>query len=255
MTKKRGAKDGRNCNRDVINPASLDKAGADYALFSLSVPHHDEFQKKTGELTCSALSAHVGGGTPVIVEAGTGTGITTKTILAQCGGMQVVSVDSNPEMLAVARNELAAYRSQVRFHRADVTDFLRELPPRSIEGFVSAYMIHNLTSARREKLLNEVSRTLKEGGFFINADKIARDSASEHQRDLQNQFTAFQVFDDIGRPDLRKHWVAHYLRDEQRKLSEEYHIRALQRLGLQDAKIVWRKGMEAIVTARKSVSD
>ena len=224
----------------------------DYDQFQASVPHYLELQSKVGYLVAAAANAAP---QPLkIVEAGTGTGATSRSILAAHGALRLVSVDPDEGMLGQASRNLSNCKDRVEFVRRDILGYLQDLPSNALDGFVSAYTLHNIEPVYRDELVPEIARVLKDGAIYINADKIARDDERSHIDDLRKQIDAFKIYDRMGRPDLRSYWTQHYMEDEARRIVETSHLQQLRSTGFDDARIVWRKGMEAIVVAHKQVA-
>jgi ubiquinone/menaquinone biosynthesis C-methylase UbiE len=223
-----------------------DAIADDYDQFQVSVPHYQELQSIVGQIVGRAVGTH-----PLfkIVEAGTGTGATTRSILSAHPTIQVTSVDPDVRMLDRAITNSTEFSNRVKFVCDDILTYLRGHPSQSLDAFVSAYTLHNLDPVYRAELLPEIARVLKDGAVYVNADKIARNDQLAHERDLSQQIEAFQVYEELGRADLRRYWTDHYRDDELIRIVERDHLRALTQAGFTRAQVVWRMRMEAIVTA------
>lgn len=95
------------------------------------------------------------------------------------------------------------------------------------------------------------ARTLRPGGVFVNGDKYALNSIREHKKSLQKQIEQFDVFERVGRPDLKEEWTKHYLEDEEVKITESEQESILKELGFTNIETTYRAGMEAIIVAEK----
>lgn len=250
MINKRKNLDASEHSRPWNRPKLVFRA-EDYDLFQASVPHYSDLQNEVGRL---AGGVQVPSQRLTLIEAGTGTGATSRSVLAAHPGIHLISVDIDAGMLQQASINLSGYRSRVDFVSNDILTFLRGLAPASHDGFVSAYTLHNFTSEYRKDLLAEVSRVLKAGALYINADKIARDDTAAHERDLREQISAFDIYDQLKRPDLRKYWTEHYLDDDKIRIVERDHIHDLTKSGFNNVRIAWRSGMDAVVTAARSAA-
>jgi tRNA (cmo5U34)-methyltransferase len=243
---------GHTCTKeDVASTEDIVWAAEDYDLFQESVPHFAELQRFLGSVLREYSTTLPHQKSLKIVEAGTGTGATAKSVLSAVPRANLTCVDADLAMLSHARNNLSSFGARVKYVCADILQFLRQMPSQSIDGFVSGYLVHNLTVEYRNLLVSEILRVLKRGGFYANGDKIARDDLGVHLRDLEEQLSAFGVYVELGRPDLAEYWTDHYLKDENRKLIESEHVSALRAAGLENVKMVWRKRMEAIVIGTK----
>lgn len=219
----------------------------DYNLFNKSVPHHDEFQDKIGEI----IKKYVAGlpnEVVYVIEGGSGTGLTTIRILEADTRITVVGVDNEKTIVDQARAILVDYGKRVFIQEDDLLEALRKMPTASADVFVSAWVLHNFTPQYRSVLFPEIARVLKVGGLFINGDKYARSDAEAHQHDMDEQIRAFDVFEVLGRPDLTQAWTEHYQEDEKIKITEDEQIQLLDEAGFSGIKIPYRKGMEAIIT-------
>lgn len=222
--------------------------GEEYNLFNRSVPHHDEFQNKVGEIV-RHYAVSLGGDTISVVEGGSGTGLTTVRILDADKRVKLMGIDNEEKTINQARVILEDYGKRVDLREQDLLEALKKMPNESADVFVSVWVIHNLTPEYRSQLFSEIRRVLKIGGLFVNGDKYARDKEIDHKKDLENQIKAFDVFDTLGRPDLKKEWTEHYREDEKIEITEGSQIKILKSLGFCNIEVSYRKGMEAIITA------
>jgi len=222
--------------------------GEEYNLFKLSVPHHDEFQDKITEILAAFSPSNK---MLEVLEGGTGTGLTTFRILNAKDNIRVTTIDNEEKTLNQAKEILKEKGDKIKFVNDDLLKFLKLCPDNQFDAFVSAYVIHNLKPDYRLELFKEISRVLKTGGIFINADKYAYDDKKLQNEALQNQIKAFGVYEQIGRPDVKEEWTRHYYEDEEIKITENEQKEILQNLGFSEIQIVYRKGMESIITAYK----
>lgn len=224
--------------------------GSDYGLRYLAMPYNDEFQGTIKD-TLKTHFADKPDSEFNVVEAGCGTGITTIRILDADPRIKIVAIDNEKKMIEQAEQTLADLKDRVKFVEADILSVLEETVDASVDAFSSCLTIHNFPAEYREKVIGEVARVLKSGGIFINADKYAFDDLEAHLRSLDEQIQSFDVFDTIGRPDVKEAWTKHYHQDENTKITESEQIKILEDLGFEDIKVIFRKSMEAVITARK----
>lgn len=221
--------------------------GDEYNLFNKAVPHHEEFQNRVGEII-KTYSATLGNDTISVVEGGVGTGITTVRILDADKHIKVEGIDNEEKTIHQARVILKDYGDRISLQKEDLLEAMRKIPSKSVDIFASVWVIHNLAPEYRADLFIEIARILKSGGLFINGDKYARDDRQAHNEDFEGQIRAFDSFDTIGRPDLKKEWTDHYHQDEKIKISESEQTKTLEDLGFKEVAIQYRQGMEAIIT-------
>ncbi len=104
-----------------------------------------------------------------ILELGTGTGVTARTVLAMHPRAHLVGIDESAEMLAAARRVLPA---EVALRVARLED---PLPPGPFDLVVSALTVHHLDGARKAELFHRVANVLAPGGQFVLGDLIVPD--------------------------------------------------------------------------------
>ena len=225
--------------------------GADYNLRSLSMSYHEKFQdiiknslKRFAEENQEAYELNV-------LEAGCGTGITTIRVLEADPRIKVIAVDNEEKTIKQAQQALKDFENRIDFRQGDILAVLKNIEDASIDAFASALTIHNFPDDYRKKVFHEVSRVLKTKGLFINADKYAMDDPEAHSKSLQEQINSFDIYDTIGRSDIKKAWTEHYKQDEYTKITEKEQIKMLEDLGFENIKVVFRESMEAVIKANK----
>ena len=117
----------------------------------------------------------------------------------------------------------------------------------------TGFVIHNIEYRLREKLIAEIYRVLRHGGIFVNADKIARDDMEKRAEVYVEQIRRFDVFDEIGKPDIKTEWIEHYKIDEQPHIVyvESIALAQMSRVGFRGASVIYREMMEAVVVGAK----
>ena len=224
--------------------------GEDYNLFKKSLPDYDSFQDKIGDIVKKYTSS-INRDTILVVEGGTGTGLTAYRILNADKRIKVIGIDNEEKLLKQARVVLAEYGDRIELKHKDLLEALKDITSESADVFASAWVIHNLTSDYRVKLFPEIARVLKKGGLFVNVDKYAQDDLVLHNQDLNKQIKAFEVFDEIKRPDLKKEWTKHYDEDNKIKFTEKEQMDFLKEQRFTNIISSDRKVMDTIFTAIK----
>lgn len=130
------------------------------------VPVFDRLQEE--------LVAATGSGARRILELGTGTGETTRRLLARHPQAFVVGVDASERMLAAARSALPPQR--VQLHVARLED---PLPDGPFDLVASALAIHHLEHHDKEQLFCRVAAVLAPGGRLVVADVVVPPDARE----------------------------------------------------------------------------
>jgi tRNA (cmo5U34)-methyltransferase len=218
----------------------------DYNLFKKIMPHSDGLQDKLGEAVRD-YSSLLQNKIISVVEGGSGTGLTTLRLLKADKHITVLCIDNEGAYLKQASAALSEYGDRVQFRNMDLLETLKEIPDGSIDIFASAWMIHNVPPGYRSKLFPEISRILKKGGLFINCDKLAQNDESLHLKDLEIQCQSLNLFDDFGRPDLKKKWKEHWDDDEKVKFTEDEQVNLLRVQNFSKVSVLDRKGLDAII--------
>lgn len=175
----------------------------------------------------------------VVVDLGIGTGALAERCLRRAARARIVGVDSDPEMLALARRRLAG--------RADVVHatFARAAIP-ACDAAVAALALHHVrTRTARSRLYARLATALRPGGVLVSADCYpARDVADAgRQRDAWVTHLR-QTYSVTRAARLLRAWAEE---DVYVPLGDE--IGLLESLGYR-AEIVWRRGMFAVLAAR-----
>ncbi|MEK6908851.1 MAG: class I SAM-dependent methyltransferase [Nanoarchaeota archaeon] len=226
------------------------KLGEEYELFKLACPHFDSIQRGLAK----AIKTHYPTARTAL-EVGFGSGYTTSFVLSQNPSMHVTAIDNEDIMVKQARHNLkdSIFDGKVDLVLADALPFLSRCPPRHFDVIYSAFTLHNFDSSYRARVLAEIYRVLGKEGLFVNGDKYAFSNPNMHRKSLEWQLKQFDVYDYMGRPDIKREWTSHYLEDNQPDvvMRENEAIHLMNGIGFKDIKRIFRRHMEAILFARK----
>ena len=117
-----------------------------------------------------------------MLDLGAGTGFLSAMVAEKFPRSRVTLVDLSVEMLRVARRRFTREPGRFEFR---TMDYARKSLPSRDGGYdlvVSALSIHHLTHGDKKELFGKVRRSLAVGGYFVNADQIAGDTAEEEMR-------------------------------------------------------------------------
>ena len=135
-------------------------------LIREDVPGYEELQERTADATKGVAATR-------ILELGTGTGETTRRILAVHPHATLVGIDSSADMLAVAERELGAALD------ARIGEFADGLAEGQFDLVVSALAVHHLDAPEKRELFRRVASVLRPGGRFVLADVVVPPEAGD----------------------------------------------------------------------------
>ena len=222
-------------------------AGKNYDRFEQAMPWYDEIE----ELLVSTLATKLKGiKNPQVLELGCGTGLTTEKIMKRVPNCDLVAIDSSRRMITEARKRVRS--KNITWILTDAVEYVCTAMSNHYDAVVSAFMIHNLTPEQRRALLKGICNVVRiGGGWFINADKYARNNEAKHLADLADQLLHFDVFNDD--PAYRLKWTVHYLLDEKIRFTEKEQVDLLQEVDILNrvtCRFTFRRRMEALFSAQ-----
>ncbi len=189
------------------------KIGNEYELFKLAAPHYDDLQNSIGEIIKDNFKESKFNNINVL-EIGFGDGATSKVVLSSDNRIFLTAIDNEALMLdKINRGLDGIEKSRYKIIIDDALNFLKQTDSNTFDAVISAWTIHNFLSEYRKEVIHELFRVIKSGGIFINADKIEVSDRVEHEKNLKIQISEFEVFEKIGKPELKREWTEHYLDD------------------------------------------
>jgi tRNA threonylcarbamoyl adenosine modification protein (Sua5/YciO/YrdC/YwlC family) len=130
------------------------------------IPVYDAFQE--------AVVGASGSGASRVLELGTGTGETTRRLLARHPDAVLVGVDESAAMLAAARDVLSGDRVSLQ-----VGEIEQPLPEGPFDLVASALCVHHLQGALKRDLFARVREVLAPGGRFVLGDVVVPADAAD----------------------------------------------------------------------------
>ena len=232
------------------------KIGEEYDLFDKVIPHHGEFQQTVADAVRKYCPEVRRGWKVNLIEIGTGTGITTELILKANRRVRVFGVDKAQNMLEQAEDRLAKYleNGRLRLYNMDANEFFAHHGLNDmIDVVASAYTIHNLPVEQKRRLFRNIYRALKPNGLLVEADVISHDNSATHEKELAIRLGRLDVFEKLGKPEMKQEWVEHHHYDDQDgiRMTETDLREMLAEAGFRDIQKVYRKHLEATFVARK----
>ena len=145
------------------------------------VPDYDRIQDELARATDGIDARRV-------LELGTGSGVTSRRVLARQPHAHLTGVDSSEHMLAVADLPGADLRLQ------DLRDPLPEGP---FDLVFSALAIHHLDAAAKADLFARVAAVLAPGGRFVMADVVVPEDPADVVTPLDPGFDLPEAVPDL----------------------------------------------------------
>lgn len=227
--------------------------GDEYELFKLASPHFDELQNGVGGIIKDTFKNNLTNEIKIL-EIGFGAGATSSIILNADSRVKLVAIDNEPIMLEKAVQNLSKIDSdRYELKIEDALEFLKNLKKESFDVVASAFVIHNFLKDYRRDVIQEIYNVLKPEGLFVNADKIEVTDREKHTKNMEWQLSQFDVYEKIGKPELKQEWVEHYLEDSkpERALIENEFQKNIKDAGFKSFEIQKRWFDDALAVTKK----
>jgi ubiquinone/menaquinone biosynthesis C-methylase UbiE len=121
-----------------------------------------------------------------VLDLGCGTATLTLMLKAACPGARVTGFDGDPEVLALAREKVAA--SGLAVDLREGMAYALPFAPATFDRVVSSLVFHHLADAEKERAFREAHRVLKSGGECHVADWGKPDGAFAYVMSLGISF-------------------------------------------------------------------
>jgi len=108
-----------------------------------------------------------------ILDLGCGPGSTMYHLLASLPETQVIGVELDPAILALAEPRLKRFGHRATLIQSDLRnpDWYKDIPL-PVNAVVSATALHWLNAAELANLYHQLAQLLTSGGIFLNADHV-----------------------------------------------------------------------------------
>ena len=190
------------------------------------------------------------------VDLGCGTAEPTKRVLEHFRHATGTCIDSEPEMLALARRKLTPYSGRIKVREADITSC--EIQPCDV--IFSAKTFHHLPPASLPELFAWIAGVLRPGGCFVLYDAMsvgprwgtnARQQSSRfRQRHLQDAVASrVATQQEIDTRVEYKRAMKAAGEDVEYEHSAENMIDAMSEAGFAEVAVVWRMFADTILLA------
>ena len=233
--KKIPALDANPSAHSVRRHLRLDVADYDQSIRRF-IPGYETMLRVAAEQVASVVA-------DLVIDLGAGTGALAEAILStgKVGAVELFDVD--PEMLKRARVRLSRFRNQTRFWERS---FESPLPP--CNAVAASLALHHIpTIEQKQTLYRRIDNALLPGGIFVNAD-VALPPKPKEREAAYRVWTNHMASCGIDETQAKRHFRQWAEEDTYFSISEE--IAAMQSAGF-DARCVWIKGPETVLTGRK----
>jgi tRNA (cmo5U34)-methyltransferase len=179
---------------------------------------------------------------PALLDLGIGTGALAARCLTEVSGARLIGLDSDPEMLGVARKRLSGKRVELR-----QGDFTKARLGRC-DAIVASLALHHVpTRSRKVALYRRVYGALRPGGVLVNADcclsrdrKVSDALMGRWRAHLKSRYSARET---------ARFFRAWAQEDTYFPLEDEL---AMMRAAGLDADVWWRRGAFAVLVGSRS---
>ncbi len=190
------------------------------------------------------------------VDLGCGTAESTARVLERFGRASGTCIDSEPEMLRIAKRKLTHYPGRVEVREGDLTDCA--IP--ACDLVFSAKTLHHVHPDRLSSLIARIAAALRPGGCFILydtmsvgpgwSDEVRRQAARFRERHVQRAIDSGRVTrEEIDARRDYKRMMKAAGKDVEYEHRAEDLISAMTGAGFKEAAVVWRLFADTILLA------
>ena len=194
------------------------------------------------QLDLLALSMPVEGG--LVLDLGGGTGALAAAMAEEFPGATVEIWDTDPDMLATARERCARFGERIHYVERSFTD---PLPP--CDAIAACLSLHHVKDlAVKAGIYRHIFAALRPGGIFVNADTTVPATRALHDH-------AFRLWAQSMRPhgiveqEACDHFASWAREDYYPPLIVELHL--LSEAGFAEPECFWREAAAAVFGAMK----
>lgn len=218
------------------------------------LPHRQEQFQVVADLVAAA-----GGPRPRVLDLGCGPGSLGRAVHERVPHARVTGVDADPLLLALASaHERAGWLTVVDADLQDPSWTGRVTGP--FDAVVAATALHWLPAAGLERTYGAVLDLLRPGGVFVNSDSMPVDGAAvpgavaavgtDGDSDAWRQWWRDAESEPALAPALARRAARPVDVDSAEFMPPpDWHLDALARAGFTGARVAWRSGPEAVLTA------
>jgi ubiquinone/menaquinone biosynthesis C-methylase UbiE len=195
------------------------------------------------------------------LDLGVGTGVFSKRFLEKYPNSEVVAVDGAASMLELAKARLADLGQRVQWVQSDFQSMPAPLTrPDSFDVVISSYALHHLNAQEKPAVLNSAVRSMKPGGWFLNADIVVAEAPAIERRMQEIRVKAVTgrapaKDERFGSLDVTRQFLDDLEtaeQDQPQTVDEE--LRILRESGITNAEVFWKEYRETVIGGSKANS-
>ena len=190
------------------------------------------------------------------VDLGCGTAEPTARVLERFSRSSGTCIDSEPEMLRIAKRKLTPYPGRVEVREGDLTDCT--IPPCDL--VFSAKTFHHVHPDRLPSLIARIAAALRPGGCFVLydtmsvgpgwSDEVRRQAARFRERHVQRAIDSGRVTrEEIDARREYKRMMKAAGKDVEYEHRAEDLMHAMTGAGFEEVAVVWRLFADTILLA------
>jgi tRNA (cmo5U34)-methyltransferase len=204
------------------------------------VPAYDAMRR----VQLDALSLALGEKGGRVLDLGGGTGALAAAIAARFPAVKVEIWDTDPAMLASARERCGGYGERVIFVERSFAD---PLPP--CDAVAACIALHHVKDmAVKARIYRNIHTALRPGGIFVNADAAVCTTPSLREFTFAGWEASMRPHG-IDAAEAKRHFAAWALEDYYPPLVQE--LRLLEAAGFAEPECFWRDAAAVVLGAVK----
>ena len=208
-----------------------------------------------------------------ILDVGCGPGSFTIRLAEKFPQARIYSIDYDPVLLRIAKNNVSKYASRVRILEYDLkgNEWLHALDDEKFDAIVSTTALHWIPKSNLKSLYENFYNILKSGGIFMDGDHFRSNNDSEYIQNLYSKIRDKISGDNLSREEAMNwdQWWK-YIADKgvfseelmersrrytsgshDQKITLEDHIDILNRCGFDSVGIIWQYLDNRVLFSRK----
>jgi cyclopropane fatty-acyl-phospholipid synthase-like methyltransferase len=212
-------------------------------------------------------------GVKKILDAGCGPGSFTMRLAKRFPGTKIYSIDYDPVLLKLAKNNTSAYSSRVNILEYDLKEnqWAKALADEKFDAIVSTTALHWLPESSLPGVYKNFYNILKENGIFMDGDHFRSTGDSEELQSLYSKIREKIAKSNIHKEgamnweewweyvsksgvfneDLKERSKRYSSGAHDQKVTLEEHIDILNKSGFNTAGVVWQYLDNRVLFARK----